>query len=140
VTVGLDYDGAGQLSVSFNGVVVGVATQPGAPLIGDRVGFGYEWRQFAAPPDQPRIESVCVGGTDGGAPHKTSWVAGWRTGASSGTVAWSDVNTGPTDLQSAQAALVVDADTSGDTPDVTGGDLVIGGVDDPFTGDIFEAE
>ena len=132
-TMRLECDADGACRAFLNGSLLfaGAATFTLAPYTGFAA---TKWQTGSS----PWIESVCVGGPGGA--HKTSWVAGWRTGASSDTVAWSDVNTGPTDLQSAQAALVVDADTSGDTPDVTGGDLVIGGVDDPFTGDIFEAE
>lgn len=121
------------------------------PYTGDRVGFGFNWHApsyshlpVPAPPEASFwVDEACVNQRTGGsgAPHKTSWVAGWRTDASSPVVAWSDVNTGPTDLQSSQAALVVDGNTSGDTPnDDT--DLVIGGTDnrDPFTGNIYDVE
>jgi hypothetical protein len=71
---------------------------------GDLVGF---WINWSGGGTSPRINSIDIGGLLPA--RKTSWNAAWRQGAATTTVQLADVNTGVDNIQSAQAALVVES-------------------------------
>jgi hypothetical protein len=110
ITCRLEADGDGTLRAYVDGVLAVTWSDP-APIVGPLVGVGFEYG--GADPGGGLItgspEILSVSGSSTGGVKKTSWQAGWRQGAASNVVQFVDVNTGPSDIQSAQACLVLES-------------------------------
>ena len=74
--------------------------------LGDFQGVLHTWKDPVIG-TAPRMLETCMSG--GGIVRKASWVAGWRWGSTASTVKFADVNLGPSNLQSAQACLVLES-------------------------------
>jgi hypothetical protein len=104
VLVRLESAPDGTQNVFIDGALAATGIDP-APVSGSYVGMGLQ--PTTAFVDNSKI--LRAGGSLLARVRKTSWVAGWRVGYVSDQVILSDVNTGPSNIQSAQAALVVES-------------------------------
>lgn len=104
VRLRLESDADGTQRAYVDDVLAATGVDP-APVSGSYVGMGLQ-------PTTGFVDNTrflrASGGSLGRA-RKTSWVAGWRQGVEYDTVELADVNTGPTNIQSAQACLVLES-------------------------------